>query len=601
VDALLATALLTGAAAHSPTADVATQIVVDLRDDVTDADVLALEDRLDGLDLRLNSIHAEDERLYIADLPPEKQPAVLQRLRRDDRVEYAEPNHIYRLIEDPAAQRGGRVGGLRGPQPLREGGPQRPAPVPVNDPFFEKQWSFQMIGAPEAWRHARGEGVVVAVIDTGVAYADRGRFRRVEDLSDDGFVTGYDFIKDSNQPSDDHGHGTHVAGTIAQATNNGLGVAGIAPKAKIMPLKVLSRTGRGTAGDIADAIRFAADEGAHVMNLSLGGGPRSMVMESAVRYAAKKGVLVVCAAGNGGRARVEYPAAYPGAFAVSSVGPDRKLAFYSSYGQQVAVTAPGGNKQFGEAGGILQNTITPTQVDQTNLYLSYQGTSMAAPHVAGVAALVMGVGVRDVDSVKRILTSSALDLGPEGWDERYGHGLLTAAGAVNAAQKEMAARRRAMAFHGGGTRAESPPAGLAEIAARHEAFARHHAAMVQAHPNMDCPHAKGTQARVVARRPVRARVNPLLWSMLPVLLAVAGLLHIRFMRPVLMVLAGMWSLVLLFGALHPGLDVVWIPGAAGWADRLWLLAHGAALMMLVMRLAQLVYGRTRSEAYPERA
>src|SRR5690606_11854912 len=119
----------------------------------------------------------------------------------------------------------------------------------------------------------------------------------------------------------DHGHGTHSAGTIAQSTHNGKGVIGLAWRCKVMPLKVLSAQGWGTTSDIADAIRFAADNGAHVLSLSLGGGGYSKVMRDAVAYAHAKGCTVVCAAGNANRPKVEYPAAYPGALAISSVGP----------------------------------------------------------------------------------------------------------------------------------------------------------------------------------------------------------------------------------------------------------------------------------------
>ncbi len=243
------------------------QIVVDLRDDTTDADEAALEALADGADLRLNSIHADDERLFIADVPADQVAAILERLADDPRVEYAERNYQYHLIDPVPA--GESSTSLR---------PAKDTPDPAyapNDPLWAKQWSFRMVNAAKAWSVAQGTGVVVAVIDTGVAFENHKGFKKVEDLGGTDFVAGYDFVRDTDHPNDDHGHGTHVAGTIAQTTNNGLGVAGIAPRAKIMPLKVLSRRGSGTAADIADAIRFAADEGAHVINMSLGGGMRS--------------------------------------------------------------------------------------------------------------------------------------------------------------------------------------------------------------------------------------------------------------------------------------------------------------------------------------
>jgi len=263
-----------------------------------------------------------------------------------------------------------------------------------------------MVHAREAWRYARGEDVIVAVIDTGVAYEDaKGLW--APDLKRTRFVPGKDFVNDDDIAADDHGHGTHCAGTIAQSTNNEIGVVGLAPNCKIMPLKVLTAEGWGTTSDIADAIRFAADNGAHVLSLSLGGGGYSRVLASAVQHARDKGCLVVCAAGNGGRGKVEYPAAYPGATAVSSVGPSGKLAFYSSYGKQCFIAGPGGDKSKAATDGVLQNTLDFDRPGKTH-YAYYQGTSMATPHVAAAAALLYSCGVTDPDAVEALLAKSAV-------------------------------------------------------------------------------------------------------------------------------------------------------------------------------------------------
>ena len=173
-----------------------------------------------------------------------------------------------------------------------------------NDACFKYQWHLRQIGMPEAWKRGNGKGVVVAVIDTGVT--------KVADLAETKFVPGFNFIANNANAADDHGHGTHVAGTIAQSTNNRLGVAGVAYGASIMPLKVLSAKGSGSVAGIAQAIRWAADHGAGVINMSLGGPMPMGAMGSAVKYAREKGVVIVAAAGNNGRGRVGYPAAYPG-------------------------------------------------------------------------------------------------------------------------------------------------------------------------------------------------------------------------------------------------------------------------------------------------
>jgi serine protease len=161
-------------------------------------------------------------------------------------------------------------------------------------------------------------------------------------------------------------------------------------------------------------------------------------MESAVKYARKKGTLVICAAGNDGRGTVSYPAAYDGAFAVASVGPNAKRAFYSNWGKQIQIAAPGGSSQVGGVAGgmVLQNTINRQRPNQADFYAGFQGTSMATPHVAGVAALIFSAGVTDPDDVERILKETAKDAGAEGWDPEYGAGILNAGAAVAEAQSQ---------------------------------------------------------------------------------------------------------------------------------------------------------------------
>ena len=296
--------------------------------------------------------------------------------------------------------------------------------APVNDPDYDKQWNLKQIKAPSAWkRGVTGQGVTVAVIDTGISQGP--------DLKKTKFVPGYDFVNDRESAIDDNGHGTHVAGTIAQSTNNRYGVAGIAYGAKLMPLKVLSRAGGGTISDIAEAIRFAADNGAHVINMSLGGGGDSKLMREAIEYAHKKGVVIVAAAGNESNKSASYPALYPNVIAVSAVGPDRQKTSYSNYGTGVDIAAPGGATRSNEQDGILQETINPLTTDAFQ-FKYFQGTSMASPHVAGVAALVKSRRPQlSPDQVWNVLKSSAQPVNKDS-QNYFGAGYLDAAKAVSA-------------------------------------------------------------------------------------------------------------------------------------------------------------------------
>jgi serine protease len=409
---------------HHPTASdesdvIASEIIVDFSDADSDARVAEVAQKL-GIELRLVSHQARNERLYRAHVEPARRDEILAQLAALPDVEVAEPDAEVHLFGAGAGAQW-------------EGYP--------NDPQYKYQWHFGQIGMPEAWKLADGEGVVVAVIDTGVAYENWGDFHRVPDLAGAKFVKPYNFVDDNDHADDDHGHGTHVSGTIAQTTNNGIGVAGIAHHATIMPLKVLSRAGSGSVAAIADAIHYAADNGAKVINMSLGGRFRSRVLEKAVKYAHDKGVVVVCAAGNDSAHRVSYPAAYPGAVAVAATQFDETTTFYSNYGKEIDVAAPGGNTQVdqnndGMPDGVLQNTINPANIREDG-YFPFMGTSMASPHVAGVAALVIQQGVTDPDAVEKVLKDTARKPNTKSGKmdkERYGAGIIDAPAAVKKAR-----------------------------------------------------------------------------------------------------------------------------------------------------------------------
>lgn len=421
-------------------------LLLDLDDDVDSEDrsrIGALLQRaiapFDWSASDLGETLSESAELHRLTVPESELDDIRELLRGDEDIEALEVERMWSLPESAEAF---TLDTTADDGPEADRGRFKP-----DDPYYKHQWHLDQIQMPDAWARTRGADVVVAVIDTGVLGTSRGRFKQAPDLAQTRFVPGYDFVDDDDQPDDEHGHGTHVAGTVAQSTNNGLGVAGVAPAAAIMPIRVLDARGGGRWGSVAAGIRWAADNGADVINLSLGGGTPSSAIRNAIAHAHSKGVVVVAAAGNTGRGRVQYPAAHRFAIAVGAVRYDETLSFYSSYGRHLDVVAPGGDLRVDQNGdglpdGVIQNTMVRGNPGRHD-YIGYQGTSMAAPHVAGVAALIRAAGVRDPDAVERILKSTAKTKSDT---RRYGSGLIQANAALRASQQGAASGRTGAAL-----------------------------------------------------------------------------------------------------------------------------------------------------------
>lgn len=355
---------------------------------------------------------------------------MVKKYRESPLVEYAEPNYFAYAFLSP------------------------------DDPLYAYQWHLDNsesdcggIQMEAAWDMETGDSsVIVAIIDTGVAYENYWkswwqRYYKAPDLANTRFVQGADYVENDAHPNDDNSHGTHMAGTVAQSTNNGKGVAGVAFNCSLMPVKVLDRNGIGTYENVAAGIIWATNQGAKVINLSLGGSFPSETLKDAVAYAFNKGVTVIAAAGNDGPETVTYPAAYNEyVIAVGATRYDETRADYSNYytdttdsviGPYVDLVAPGGDLGVDQNGdgygdGVLQNTFNPnTKNTQDFGYWFLEGTSMAAPHVSGIAALLISKGIATKPAeVREALQSTAEDKGPEGWDPEYGWGIVNAYAAL---------------------------------------------------------------------------------------------------------------------------------------------------------------------------
>lgn len=400
---------------------VAGEIIVKFKPEVTEESIAILNSQL-GTSAFYTSLWGGFKRLRIpTDKTVEEMVEIYQ---ASPQVEYAEANYIAHALMVP------------------------------NDEFYAYQWHLNSlqyggIHIEQAWDISTGSETVVAILDTGIAYEAyyevangwKRSYEKAPDLVKTCFAPGYDFVNKDNHPNDDSnpGHGTHIAGIIAQRTNNDTGTAGIAFGACLMPIKVLDSGGVGTYADVADGIIWATDQGAHIINLGLGGSQPSMTLKSALAYAYNSGVTIVAAAGNDGTGNVCYPAAYDDyVIAVGATRYDETRACYSNYGPSLDLMAPGGDLNVdqntdGYGDGILQQTYEKSGWEEASWgYCFMEGTSMAAAQVSGVAALLIAEGVAKTPAqVREALHATAEDKGPAGWDPRYGWGIVDALAALH--------------------------------------------------------------------------------------------------------------------------------------------------------------------------
>ena len=344
----------------------------------------------------------------------------LARLEKTPGVVWAEPNGIVRAHRSAV-----------------------PITLQPGDPLFFRQWHMKMVNAERTWGIQRGSSdVVVAVLDTGIAYENFGPYRKAPDWGNTRFVRGFNVLTGNEHANDDDFHGTHVASTVAEATDNAEGVTGLAFGCALMPVKVLDEAGDGSFFDVAEGIYYAfrdAPVKAKIINLSLGGARDSRTLSDAIDAAYAAGTIIVASAGNEGASSVSFPASHPRVIGVGAVDVRKRRASYSNYGRELDVVAPGGDldrddDRDGRRDGVLQQTIDPDSADRGRFddfaYLFVSGTSQAAPHVAAMAALLVSQGITSPASVQAAIQATAEDLGAPGRDDEYGHGLIRPAEAL---------------------------------------------------------------------------------------------------------------------------------------------------------------------------
>lgn len=334
--------------------------------------------------------------LLIVESQNETTEQLISRLRKDNRLAIVEPNYIIsnQVITMTTVPEEVEKTNVKSNESAR-------TPVEPNDELFSPyQWNLKQIDADKGWNLANGEDVTIAILDTGV---DPNH----QDLKDK-IIGGYNAVNDTDDFSDNHGHGTHVAGIAAALTNNITGIAGVSWQSYLLPVKVLNESGEGSSYEVAKGIYWAVDNGADVINMSLGDYNHSNILYDAVKYAYDRNVILVSATGNDNVEQPMYPSIYEEVLAVAAVDEARNRAFFSNYGAHVDVTAPGEH--------------VPSSFPNNN-YVVMSGTSMAAPHVAGLAALIRSLRPDLTnEQVYEIIIETSNDLGTTGHDPYYGHG-----------------------------------------------------------------------------------------------------------------------------------------------------------------------------------
>ena len=393
---------------------------------------------VDGADInKIKSIHSIDAfyqsphgRWWRCSLPVGMSvDYALSILKDEPGIEFAQPNYICRIIWTP------------------------------NDPFYSYQWHFPIIDMPNAWEIEQGgdSTVIIGILDTGVAYKDHpipvyeqdgvdpaARFyKQAPDLHGVRWIPGYDFVHNDAYPNDDHGHGTHIAGTIASTTNNMMAVAGIAFNCAIMPIKMANFAGIGNVAWFTDAIYYAVDHGADVINMSVAFSRRpGPIAYAAVQYAAQRGVIMVAGSGNFACGHgVLYPAGFDEVIAVNATTSADSLAFYSNFGEGSEFSAPGGDMFDRDGNGFLDLVVQETMLlgamnpgspfanPAVFRVIGMGGTSMATPHVSALCALMLSHNIPR-ENIREILQQTAVDLGDVGYDTVFGYGRIDAYSAL---------------------------------------------------------------------------------------------------------------------------------------------------------------------------